>query len=217
MNLQADAAERLAVYKGLAVRNRVVGVLRYAVPATGAVVLAALIAQIYISSLGSRFGVGRITVSQDAINVEAPEYAGMLEDGSTYRVWSQAATAKVDQLDQIDLTSAALTLNRTSGVTMQANAPVAVLDTTRRVVKIEGVAYIEDSSGTSGTLFKSEFDWVNQVLDSRGDVHIDYADGATVDAEGLYYDTKKAIWTFTRATVTLPDTPDTRTEDDQTP
>lgn len=217
MNLQADAAERLAVYKGLEVRNRVVGVLRYAVPATGVVVLAALIAQIYISSFGNRFGVGRITVSQDAINVEAPEYAGMLDDGSTYRVWSAAATAKVDQLDQIDLTNAALNLVRSTGITMDANAPVARLDTNRRVVVVDDIAYIEDSTGTRGTLYKTEFDWINQVLDSRGKVHIDYADGATVDAEGLYYDTKKALWTFTRARVTLPDAPDTRNEDDQTP
>jgi lipopolysaccharide export system protein LptC len=207
LDLRADASERFAVYKRLALRNRVVGVLRYAVPAVGAVVLAALVVQIYVSSLNSRFGVGRITVSQDAIDVEAPEYAGRLDDGSSYRVWSTGARARLDQMDQVDLTGAALTLDRASGVTMQANAPMARLDTTRRVVVIEDVAHIEDSTGTSGVLQQSEFDWVNQVLDARGPVHIDYADGATVDAQGMHYDAKTALWSFTRATVTLPQTP----------
>lgn len=217
MDLQADAGERFRVYKRLAMRNRVVAVLRYAVPAVGTVVLAALVVQIYVSSLGSRFGVGRITVSQDAINVEAPEYAGRLDDGSSYRVWSTAASAQMDQMDMVDLTGAALTLDRVTGVTMQANAPVATLDTTRRVVIIDDVAYVEDSTGTSGTLYKSEFDWVNQVLDATGPVHIDYADGAMVDAGGLHYDTKASVWTFTRATVTLPGTPGQDNEETPSP
>lgn len=217
MSFQADAAERLAVYQDLQRRNRVVGVLRYAVPAMGLVVLAVLVVQIYLSNLNARFGVGRITVSQDAVNVEAPEYAGMLEDGSTYRVWSASATAPVDQLDLVDLSNAALTLNRATGITMEANAPAAQLDTTRRVVVVDDIAYVEDSTGTSGTLYQSEFDWVKQVLDAKGKVHIDYADGATVDATGLHYDTKEAIWTFTRATVTLPGTPGAPKQDSSTP
>ena len=57
MNLHADAARRLKVYKGLQARNRVVAVLRLGVPAMGAVALVLLVGQIYLSSLGSRFGV----------------------------------------------------------------------------------------------------------------------------------------------------------------
>ena len=215
MDLQAEAAERLGIYRRLQARNRIVGILRIGIPALGAIVLAALVVQITISSMGSRFGVGRITVARDTITVEAPEYAGLLSDGSAYRVWAADARAAVDNTDLIGLTDAALTLDRITGITMQANAPIAQLDTVRQVVVVDGIAYVEDSTGTRGTFYKSEFDWARQVLDARGPVHIDYADGATVDAESLVYDSKAMIWTFTRATVTLPSTPGAGRDQDQ--
>jgi lipopolysaccharide export system protein LptC len=207
MDLRAEAADRHVLYRRIATRNRVVSVLRLAVPALGILVLATLVVQIYISSFGNRFGVGSISVTRDLITVDAPEYAGLLDDGSTYRVWAEAASAKVGDTSLIDLSAAALTLNRTTGTTMQASAPDAVLDTTRRVVVVDDVAYVEDSTGTRGTLYRSEFDWAGQQLQSSGPVAIEYADGATVDAEGLFYDARQQVWTFTRATVTLPSTP----------
>jgi hypothetical protein len=51
------------------------------------------------------------------------------------------------------------------------------------------------------------FDWQAQVLTGKGPVVVDYADGTHLVATGLRYDAKTAVWTFTDATVTLPDTP----------
>ncbi len=82
----AALPDRRATYKRLVRRNRVIRVLRVAVPAVGTVILCALLIQIYLSSLGGRYGVGQITVTPDAVVVESPEYAGILEDGSSYRV-----------------------------------------------------------------------------------------------------------------------------------
>jgi lipopolysaccharide export system protein LptC len=207
MNLQADASERLAIYRRLQGRNRVVGILRIGVPALGAIILASLIGQIYISSLSNRFGVGRISVTREAVSVEAPEYSGVLEDGTTYRVWAAAAQAAIETTDQIGLTDAALTLTRISGVTMEVNAPVALLDSTREIVTIAGIAYVEDSTGTSGTIHDSVFDYASQTLVGKGAVHIDYADGTTLDGVGMTYDAKGMVWTFSGANVTLPSTP----------
>lgn len=212
MNLQADATERLAIYRRLTARNRIVGILRVGVPALGAIILVLLIGQIYLSSLSNRFGVGRISVTREAVSVEAPEYSGVLEDGTTYRVWAEAAQAGIDATDQITLTNAALTLKRVTGVTMEVNAPVALLDSTREIVTIAGVAYVEDSTGTSGTIHDSVFDYARQTLVGKGAVHIDYADGSKLDGVGMTYDASGMVWTFSEAKVTLPDTPGAESE-----
>lgn len=210
MDLHADAAQRLAVYRGLEARNRVVSILRVGIPALGVVALAALMLQIYVSSRASRFGVGQIAVSPESITVETPEYSGLLDDGTAYRVSATSAHAAVEATDRIGLNDASLTMIKPDGVTMLVDARVAVLDTTNQLVEVEDIAEVSNSLGTSGLLRNSVFDYATQRLTSNGPVDIDYHDGTTIVAEGLTYDATTLIWTFTRATVTLPDTPGAR-------
>jgi len=207
MNLHADAAQRLAIYRGLQARNRIVSILRVGIPALGTVALAVLVLQIYVSSLTSRFGIGQIVVSPDSVMVETPEYSGVLDNGTAYRVSAVAAEAAADATDRIGLTDASLTMLKPDGVTMLVDARAAVLDTTAQLVEIAGIADVSNSLGTSGVLRNSVFDYATQQLTGNGPVHIDYADGIALEAEGLTYDAVALVWTFTRATVTLPDTP----------
>jgi len=207
MNLHADAAQRLAIYRGLQARNRIVSILRVGIPALGTVALAVLVLQIYVSSLTSRFGIGQIVVSPDSVMVETPEYSGVLDNGTAYRVSAVAAEAAADATDRIGLTDASLTMLKPDGVTMLVDARAAVLDTTAQLVEIAGIADVSNSLGTSGVLRDSVFDYATQQLTGNGPVHIDYADGTALEAEGLTYDAVALVWTFTRATVTLPDTP----------
>ena len=212
-----DTAERRATYGRLQLRNRFVGVLRLLVPILGVVVLVAMIGQIYLSSLAGRFSVGNISVSPDRILVDAPQYNGLLSDGSTYRVWAEAAEAATTAPDQIHLSAANLTLVRRNGVTMQAIAKDAILDTTTQQVLVEGVAEVEDSTGTRGTLHQTVVDLGTQTLTSTGPVSITYADGAQLEAKGLVYDAHALNWTFTDATVTLPNTPGAESQETPTP
>jgi len=207
MKQQADAAQRLAIYRGLEARNRIVAILRVGIPLLGIIALSALILQIYVSSLGSRFGVGRIAVTSDSVTVEAPEYAGVLDDGTAYRVSATAARAATTATDHIELNDATLTMLRPDGVSMLVDASAAVLDTSGQIVTVAGVANVSNSLGTSGVVRDSVFDYVAQALTGNGPVTIDYADGTHLVAEGMTYDAVKLVWTFTRATVTLPDTP----------
>lgn len=195
------------VHRRLARRNGIVRVLRLAVPVVGALVLVALLAQIIISSLGSRFSVGNISISPEAVTIEAPDYAGILQDGSAYRVSASSARAATTQTDLIDLSEAKLVIDRIDGVQLSADAAMARLDTTNQTTSVAGVADIADSTGTTGTLTNSVFDFRAQVLTTEGAVSIDYADGTTVRAGGLVYDAARQIWTFTRSVVTLPSTP----------
>lgn len=207
MTIHADAPERLATYRRLTRRNRIVSVLRLAVPALGALTLAVLAGQIYLSSLSNRFGVGQISVSRDGVSVDAPEYAGLLDDGSAYRVTASAARAAMNETDRIALTDAVLEVDRTSGVSQRAESDQALLDTTNQLVFIDGIAHFTDSTGTVGVLEQSVFDWANSVLTAKGPVTINYSDGSDIKAAGMVYDAKQQTWTFTGATVTLPSTP----------
>ncbi|KKB76118.1 hypothetical protein VW29_20380 [Devosia limi DSM 17137] len=207
MSQHAHASDRHATYRRLLQRNRFVGLLRIGVPALGVLVLAVLAGQIYLSSLSGQFGIGQITVSDNSISVEAPEYAGTLDDGSAYRVWAQSARAGLATSDIIELNAAALTVTRTNGVVINAEARSAKLDTTNENVIVDGISHIADSTGISGTLYQSVFDWVAQRLTSKGAVKIDYPDGTELEAVGMTYDAAAMVWTFTNATVTLPSTP----------
>jgi lipopolysaccharide export system protein LptC len=203
----ADHAGRTARYRSLVRRNRVVTVLRLAVPAIGALTLAVLLVQIAVSSFGARFNIGRIEVSPERITVETPEYAGTMSDGSTYRVWAEEAAAAVSNTDLLALENARVVLERVSGLRQEASAAIGMLDTAAQQVRVEGATDIDDSGGTTGRIYDSVFDWATQILTARGAVSIDYADGATVRAKGMVHEAELGRWTFTNATVTLPATP----------
>lgn len=211
MSAHTDTAARLRTYQRLTVRNRVVGALRLAVPALGIIVLVLLVGQIYLSSLGSRFGVGKVSVSRDRVLIDAPQYSGVLDDGSLYRVSATSAAAALNATDVMDLSTANLNIVRTNGVTMDLTANAAQLDTTRQLVIVAGDTHVVDSTGTTSTFANSVFDWQAQVLTGTGPVVVDYANGTHLVAKGLVYDAKTAIWTFTDATVTLPNTPGAKT------
>jgi hypothetical protein len=211
MNLQADAAQREAIYQRLARRNRLVAILRIGVPALGILVLVLLVGQIYLSSLAGRFGIGRIAVSPDAVTIETPQYSGVLDDGTSYRVWARSAQAAIVAADQIDLDEAALSMNRPGGVVTEVTAHAARLDSGAETVTIPGVAIIAESTGTTATVVDSVFDYAAQTLVARGRVHIDYADGSSLDGVGMTYDVTEAVWTFSRVNVTLPSTPGSET------
>ena len=189
------------MYDRLGRRNRIVAILRLGVPLLGSVVLAGLLVQIYASSFSGRFSIERLSVSPDAVVIDAPEYVGTLTDGSSYRVWAETARARVEQSNLVDLSNARLVLNRIDGVQLTMEADVAQLDTAAQLTLVPGQADV------AGTLNDSLFDWQNQLLTSRGAVAIDYADGSTIRADGLVYDASTILWTFTGSTVTLPSTP----------
>jgi hypothetical protein len=204
------AAISRRTYDRLRWRNRLVGLLRLGVPLVGSAILAGLLVQIYLSSFTGRFSIDRLSVTPEAVVIDAPEYVGTLTDGSSYRVWAETARARAEQSDLIDLFNAQLVLNRIDGVQLTMQADAAQLDTTNQLTLVPGPAEVADSTGTTGTLNDSVFDWASQRLTSRGKVAIDYADGSTIRAEGLTYDAGAVVWTFSGSVVTLPKTPGER-------
>ncbi|WDR01902.1 hypothetical protein PSQ19_14480 [Devosia algicola] len=210
--MSAPSAARRTLYRQLAARNRRVAGLRLIVPTAGVVIFVIIIGQIFISSLTARFGIGQIDLSSDSITIQQPEYSGRLEDGSLYRVDALSARAAATQPDIIELSSAALAVDRASGTSVSITAPAAQLDTTNQLVLVKGLAKVEESDGTISELNNSVFDWSAQTLTSDGPVRVDYADGTSLVGKSLFYDTKTAVWTFHQVTVTLPSTPGAATQ-----
>jgi hypothetical protein len=91
---------------------------------------------------------------------------------------------------------------------MTATAHEGDFETLSQVMTVSGTTDISDSDGNTGTLADVTVNLPRQRLSAAGRAAIKLAGGMTIDADGLDYDAKNSVWTFGRATVTLPQTPD---------
>lgn len=207
MALAADTAGRVRLHRALERRNRVVGALRWLVPAAGLVLVAVLLGRMALAGLTDGFSIERIAVTPEAVTVTGPQLAGTLEDGARFSVAADWAQTRFDTPDRMELGVARLTIERPQGPAMTVTAAAALIETGAGIVHVEGPAQMVDASGTQAALERSRFDWGAELLESAGPVSIDYADGTRLEAGALRYDAKSAVWTFTGVRLTLPDTP----------
>jgi lipopolysaccharide export system protein LptC len=199
--------QRRRIFSGLAVRNRVVGVLRFAVPAAGIVIFGGLVLQLFLGSLGDDFGFSNMSIDRNNLIVDTPSYSSMGADGSSYLVEAAAAKSALDRTDIIDLTKAVLTIKKTEGTTMTAHADAARLETTSQLVTVDGATRIADSEGMKGTIVGIFANMAAETMVGKGDVDLAFANGATLKAASMSYDGSSSTWRFARATLTLPATP----------
>lgn len=199
--------QRSRIFAGLAVRNRVIGVLRFAVPAAGIVIFFGLVLQLFLASLGDEFGFSNISVDRNNLIVDTPSYSSMGADGSSYQVQAASAKSALDRTDIIDLSMAVLTIKKTKGATITASADAARLETTSQLVTVDGATRIADSEGMEGTIVGIFADMAAETMVGKGDVDLTFANGATLKAGSMSYDGAVSTWRFARATLTLPSTP----------
>lgn len=216
----SDTFERRSrIFAALTVRNRMVSVLRIAVPLLGVLVLAGLLLQLFIGSFAPGFSFAGITIDRDRLVVDAPSYEAMSSDGTSYAVSAAAAVAAPNSNDLIDLTGALLTMRQPDGREITAAADTAQLQTTDQLVLVEGVARIADSTGAHGTLVGVRANIPQESMTASGTVDMTFANGTTLDATGMAY-TGDGNWRFTDVTLVLPSTPGAGTTPDadtQTP
>lgn len=201
----ADTRARL--YTRLAHRNQMVAVLRWAVPATGALVLMVVVAGIIIASLSQRFGFSNISIDRDKLVVETPELTSTVEDGTVYALGATAAKVSLLQSDIVDLTEATLTATTVAGVVTRATASAAQLQTTDQLVNVPGTTAIESSEGLKGTLDMVFLDALNWTMAAGGKVDVTLPDGTHVLADSMTYERAKQHYTFRNVTLELPTTP----------
>lgn len=199
--------QRNRIFANLAVRNRFVEILRFAVPAAGIVILGGLVLRLFLAGMGDDFGFSNISIDRNNLIVDTPSYSSMGTDGSSYVVEAASAKSALDRTDIIDLDRAVLTIAKPGGAAITAAADAARLETTGQLVTVDGITRLADSAGMKGTVVGVFANMADQSMVGKGPVDIAFANGATLKAAGMSYSGADSTWSFSRATLTLPSTP----------
>lgn len=198
---------RERLHQALVRRNRLVGVLRLAVPVAGAIVLVVVLAGIVLDNLRAQFGFASIRIDRDNLVVDAPRVTATGDDGTLYAATARMAKARLGSTDLIDMTDAVFTMTPLSGAIFTAATPAAALQTTAQTLTVPGTLNVKSNDGMHGTLDGFFGDMLNWQIVAHGAVDLTFPAGMQVQSEGMTYDGNARLWSFTRATVTLPDTP----------
>lgn len=209
MTAEADTAEhRAALYDALVRRNRLVQILRIGLPLIGLVVLAGLVGQIMIASFLGQYGISNIIIDRDNLTVETPAYSSMAADGTMFTISSRQARASMGNTDLLQLEESELTVTKPDGSWMKAGADSSQLRLSAQSVTVPGSMVVTDSNGTRGEVREVEANLLTESLRSAGPARIEYSSGVSIDADRMDYDGKARLWTFERATLTIPEAGD---------
>lgn len=206
-SLAAPIDDRAALYARLNRRNRLVGVLRWLVPAGGLLVFVALLAMIVIDNLSQRFGYSNIRIDRDNLVVETPRLTSTGDDGTLYALSARAAKVAPLRNDLIDMQDAVFTMTPLEGAAMQAEAAEAQFQTNDQLLNVPGIAHVTSSEGLDGTLEGVFADLMNWKMVASGKVDITMPSGSHIVSNGMTYDRETGIYTFKNARVTLNATP----------
>jgi hypothetical protein len=206
---RADSFDQRADILGrIAVRNRVVGALRLIVPLLGLAAFLVLAGQIYIANLARQYGVSGIRIDRGDIVVEAPKYTGTGAEGTRYLISAREARTPLDQRNRIELIDATLELLQPGQTSYYAKTDKATMFTRAERTSAPGLVTVTGSDGLEGTLNDVEVDSANEMVTSNGPVDLLLPDGTTVVGATMVHDGKAHTWTFTQATVVVPDLPE---------
>ncbi len=202
-----DAGVRARLYAGLEQRNRMVGILRFGLPALGALVFLGLALQIIVASLLDQFGISNIRIDRENLVVDTPSYSSMTADGTMYSVASESAKAALGDTDLLHLSNAQLSVTKPDSSWLKADAEAAEMRLSGQTVFVPETMGIADSRGTVGTVHGVHANLVTETMISDGPASIRYHNGTTLDAETMAYDGKRQLWQFNRVTLVVPAAP----------
>lgn len=206
-SLAAPTDDRAALYQRLDRRNRLVGLLRWLVPAGGVLVFVVLLAMIVVDNLSQRFGYSNIRIDRDNLVVETPRLTSTGEDGTLYALSARAAKVAPMRNDLIDMEDAVFTMTPPEGAAMRAEAAAAQFQTNDQLLNVPGIAHVTSSEGLDGTLEGVFADLMNWKMVANGNVDITMPSGSHIVSDGMTYDRETGIYTFKNARVTLNSTP----------
>ncbi len=200
-------ARRAEILGSLITRNRVVAVLRVAVPLIGLGAFALLVTQIYLSNVMRQYGVSGIRIDRGNVVVDAPRYSGTGADGSTYLITAREAQTPLADGDQISMVNPSLQYARPVGGAYFASAAQATMNTRTQITIVPGITHISGDDGMEGTLTAVEANIANELITASGPVDITLANGTTITGSSMVHDGKAGTWTFTDATVIMQGLP----------
>ena len=200
--------QRAEIFGRLRARNRLIGVLRIAVPLVGVAAFLILIGQIYIANIARQYGVSGIRIDRGNVVVETPQYSGMGTDGSRYLITAREARTPLERPEEISMADATLQYSKTGEGAYFISTVEASMNTATQTVEIPGVANVTSEDGLEGTLNAVRADMENEITTAEGAVKIRFSDGTTIDASSMVHDGKAGLWTFSNAIVVMNDLPE---------
>ncbi len=192
------------VFKALIWRNRIIGILRLAVPGIGVIFAGFLILQIIISSIATEYGISGLKVERDQVVIEQPSYGGVMRDGTAYQILADVARVSISNPDIIDLAGANITIKQTDGYQIIADASGALLNIGNQNVVIPGLLQTLDTENVRGQLNDAIIDWPTQTLTARGAVRFEFDDGSVIRAQSLVYNAASGEWSFSGVIYNVP-------------
>ncbi len=200
--------QRTAIFNGLVGRNRLVTVLRIAVPAAGIAAFLLLIGQIWLAGMARQYGVSGMRIDRGNLVVETPQYAGIGADGSRYVANAREARTPLDQPNLIDMTAATLDYYKSDGSVFHGSGDSATLDTGRQYLTVPGVTHITSDDGMFGTLNEVRSDAAANIIKAEGAVDLTFQDGTKLKSDRMHYEGDRQLWTFEgRVSMVLPGLP----------
>lgn len=198
--------QRTAILSRLLLRNRLVGILRFGVPAVGIIVFAALAIQIFIGNFLEQYGVTRIVIDRNNLIVETPSYVAAGPDGTLYSMAAANARASFDQPDMLMLSDVSLDIAPPGAAAYHARVGEATLAASTQELTLPGATLISSDDGMTGSIA----DLVADLDDRRvvgGASSFEFPDGSSFTAKGASFDARARIWTFSGITMRLLGTP----------
>lgn len=198
-----DSARRERVYRSLGRRNRLIGFLRWSLPAIGLLVLGALVMQIVIANIANSFQIENVRIARDRLIIDTPAYAGVMGNGTKYQIVAEAASTPLAGNDVIDLERANVELIRTDGYVINATANNAQFSLSRQIVDVKEEMIIVDDDGMRARLLNSTIDWTKQTLVAKDNVYVVFKDGTILSAASLTFNAETQTWDFGLAKLTV--------------
>jgi len=192
------------VFNALIWRNRIIGILRLAVPGIGLLFAGFLVFQIILSSIATNYGISSLKIERDQVIIEQPRYGGVMRDGTAYQILADVARVRINNPDIIDLAGANITIEQQDGYQIIADTSGALLDIGNQNVVIPGVLQTLDTQNVKGQLNDVIIDWPAQTLTTRGSVRFEFDDGSVIRAQSLIYNAASGEWNFSGVTYNVP-------------
>jgi len=185
-------------------RRRVVKLLRWAVPALGSLIFAALTIPLLISGLLPNAQFEGIRLEEDKLVVDEPRATGTLSDGGTYEMTAKSAKTKIINQDLIDLTDMRAQMNFVDGENVVATSAIGSYSLISSILTLTSQIDLVSSQGDTGNIGSGVADLNAQIFDGDDGVAFNFANGSTLRAINMHYDGAKQYWKFERANLTIP-------------
>jgi lipopolysaccharide export system protein LptC len=159
--------QRAEIFGRLTARNRLINVLRIAVPLAGIAAFLILIGQIYLANIARQYGVSGIRIDRGDVVVETPQYSGMGSDGAHYVVTAREARTPIDRPEEITMSDATLQFTAPGEGAYFVSAIDATMNTKTQIVEIPGIANVTGEDGLEAILRIVHADMESEVTHRR--------------------------------------------------